>query len=236
MLFEEQTSVPDRLESVAPTALQSMLTDLAVVIGNRFEADVCSIYLRDRQTEQLVLVATVGLKQSAVGKVRMRPDEGLVGLVAERRTPVITSEAQLHARFKYFSEAGEEPYESFFGFPIEHQRQVCGVLVIQSIESRTLQPGQEARLTEVGRQLGRLLKNSDASVCRGAEKLQTPDRNRPRMDRQQLTQCLFDVLLAVEGLTRSGDGDSATLEQAKDLMAEAVGITRWLGDGSSVEV
>ena len=46
-------------------------------------ADVCSIYLRDRGG-QLILIATEGLKPEAVGNTRLSSNEGLVGLVSRR--------------------------------------------------------------------------------------------------------------------------------------------------------
>ena len=41
----------------------------------------------------------------------MRLDEGLAGLVAEQLRPLIVEDAPAHPRFKYFSEAGEDPYQ-----------------------------------------------------------------------------------------------------------------------------
>jgi signal transduction protein with GAF and PtsI domain len=64
-----------------------------------------------------VLSATVGLQPSSVGKVRMRLNEGLGGLVAEQLRPQVIADAGTHPRFKYFPEAGEDRYHSFLGVP-----------------------------------------------------------------------------------------------------------------------
>ena len=48
--------------------------------------DVCSIYLVDQDSGELVLMASDGLLPESVGYVRLKFDEGLVGLVARRDT------------------------------------------------------------------------------------------------------------------------------------------------------
>ena len=60
----------------------------------------------------------------------MALNEGLAGLVAEQVRPVAVEHANSHPRFKYFPEAGEDPYHSFLGVPLveggELQAQVRG--------------------------------------------------------------------------------------------------------------
>src|SRR6266851_895876 len=65
------------------------LANIVRLIQGRFNTAVCSVYLLEPGTGELVLGATVGLKREAIGRVRMRPDEGLTGLVAEKMTPVM---------------------------------------------------------------------------------------------------------------------------------------------------
>ena len=60
------------------------LDNIVSMIQLRFETDVCSVYLLEPDRTHLVLAATVGLKPESVGRVRMRLDEGLAGLVAEQ--------------------------------------------------------------------------------------------------------------------------------------------------------
>lgn len=114
------------------------LTEMARMIANRLDVDVCSIYAVDDSTGELVLVATMGLHQTSVGAVRMRLVEGLVGLVAQELQPLFVEDAPSHPRFRYFAEAGEDPYVSFFGVPILRSGLLRGVLVIQTSEPRDL--------------------------------------------------------------------------------------------------
>ena len=62
--------------------------------------------------------------------------EGLAGLVAEQVRPVAVEQVKKHPRFKYFSEAGEDAYQSFLGVPLIDRGVLQGVLVVQTVEPR----------------------------------------------------------------------------------------------------
>ncbi len=84
-----------------------------------------------------MLAATVGLRQDCVGKLRLKIGDGLSGQVAATQEPVmVEAHAMQHPQFKYFPEAGEEPYESFLGVPIGWKTGLEGVLVVQTVEPR----------------------------------------------------------------------------------------------------
>ena len=129
------------------------LTNVVNLIQRRFETDVCSVYLLEPDRANLVLAATIGLRQDSVGHVRMRLTEGLAGLVAEQLVPLFVADATRHPRFKYFPEAGEDPYRSFLGVPIVDRGLLQGVLVVQTIEPRIFDPGDVQMLVMAGAQL-----------------------------------------------------------------------------------
>jgi glycogen phosphorylase len=112
------------------------LTNVVNLIQRRFGTDVCSCYLLEPDRANLVLAATIGLNPDSVGRVRMRLSEGLAGLVAEKLRPQFVADATTHPRFKYFSEAGEDPYRSFLGVPVIDRGLLHGVLVMQTKDPR----------------------------------------------------------------------------------------------------
>ena len=113
--------------------------------------EVCSVYLVE--DELLVMRANVGFPAEAVGSVRLRPGEGLVGLVAARAAPLNLDDASAHPAFRYFPELGEAPFHAFLGVPIVHQRRVLGVLVIQQRERRRFNDSEETVLVTLSAQL-----------------------------------------------------------------------------------
>src|SRR5579884_1180196 len=133
------------------------LDNIVRLIQGRFHTAVCSVYVLEPDAGELVLGATVGLKPESVGRVRMRLDEGLTGLAAQSMAPVMVADAFSHPRFKYFPEAGEDPYHSFLGVPLVESGQVQGVLVVQTAEPRAFSPSEVRMLVTVAAQLASLV-------------------------------------------------------------------------------
>ncbi len=111
--------------------LEQALSIIVARVKGELEVDVCSIYLRNQETGDLVLMASDGLHPDSIGAVRLANNQGLVGLVAERAEPLNLTDAIEHPNYRYFAETGEERYHGFLGVPVIHHRQVLGVLVLQ---------------------------------------------------------------------------------------------------------
>jgi phosphotransferase system enzyme I (PtsP) len=133
------------------------LTNIVRLIQGRFHTAVCSVYFHVPERGELVLGATVGLKAEAIGRVRMRLDEGLTGLVGQKMAPVSVADAFEHPRFKYFPETGEDPYRSFLGVPLVEGGTLQGVLVVQTQEPRQFSASEVRMLVTVAAQLAALV-------------------------------------------------------------------------------
>ncbi len=129
---------------------------------------VCSVYLLDRSIGRYVLMASQGLDPAAVGRVSLSPQEGLVGLVAQRAETVNLDNANAHPRYHYIPETREEQYESFLGVPVIHQAQVLGVLVVQQPERRRFSAEDEAFMITLSAQLAPVIALAESKgVLRG---------------------------------------------------------------------
>lgn len=142
-------------------------------------SDVCSVYLLTEDHAELTLMATRGLNPDAAGRVRLRLHEGLVGLIAEREEPINLGDPELHPRFRYFPETGEERFHAFLGVPIIHYRQLLGVLVVQRQERRRFDDDEVAFMVTVAAQLAGVI--AYAQAVGGIDALQGRRawRNRP---------------------------------------------------------
>jgi phosphotransferase system enzyme I (PtsP) len=105
------------------------------MIAGHMDADVCSIYLYDDPSRELVLTVTKGLNPEAIGKIRMKIGEGLVGLTLEKLEPTKESFADRNPKFKYFAQAHEDRFKSFLSVPILRGIEKIGVLVVQHVKS-----------------------------------------------------------------------------------------------------
>ncbi|HET8701198.1 MAG TPA: phosphoenolpyruvate--protein phosphotransferase [Nitrococcus sp.] len=136
------------------------------IIVNRVAAatasDVCSVYLLAEDHATLTLMATRGLNPDAAGRVRLQLHEGLVGLVAEREEPINLGNPELHPRFHYIPETGEERFHAFLGVPIIHYRQLLGVLVVQRQGRRRFDDEEVAFMVTVAAQLAGVIAYAQA--------------------------------------------------------------------------
>jgi phosphotransferase system enzyme I (PtsP) len=144
----------------------SSLLDVLSIIVERvratMETEVCSVYLRNEQDEY-VLLATEGLKPQAIGRVKLRRGDGLVGQVALREEPLNLDNAEAHPSYQYFPETGEEEFRAFLGVPIIHHREVLGVLVVQQKKKRKFDEGEEAFLVTMSAQLSGVIAHAEAT-------------------------------------------------------------------------
>src|SRR3974377_1144365 len=138
------------------------LMNVVALIARRFRTDVCSAYLLEPDRANLVLAATLGLRPQCVGVLSMRLDAGLAGLVAEQLRPVAVERVNSHPRFKYFSEAGEDAYQSFLGVPLIDCSVLQGVLVVQTVEPRSFREIDIRMLTEAAAQVAPIVSEARA--------------------------------------------------------------------------
>jgi starch phosphorylase len=156
------------------------LMNVVALIARRFQTDVCSAYLLEPDRANLVLAATLGLRQSCVGHLRMALNEGLAGLVGEQMRPVAVEQVKTHPRFKYFSEAGEEPYQSFLGVPLIDRGVLQGVLVVQTMEPRVFREDEIGALVQAAAQVAPIVNEArtlDRFIAPAQERLWALARN-----------------------------------------------------------
>ena len=143
--------------------LEQALAIIVQRIKQIIDADVCSVYLEDSNSEHYVLMATEGLQPEAVGQVRLGAGEGLVGLVAQRAEPLNLDDAPSHPRYRYFPITGEEHFHSFLGVPIIHHRDVVGVLVVQRHAQSHFDEDSETLLITMAAQLAGAIAHAEVS-------------------------------------------------------------------------
>ncbi len=156
------------------------LINVVALIARTFHTDVCSAYLLEPDRANLVLAATLGLRPTCVGNLRMALNEGLAGLVAEQVRPVAVEQVKSHPRFKYFSEAGEEPYQSFLGVPLIDRGVLQGVLVVQTIEPRVFREDEIRMLVQAAAQVAPVVSEArtlDRFIAPAQERLWALARN-----------------------------------------------------------
>src|SRR5262245_17057716 len=149
------------------------LMNVVAMIASRFQTDVCSAYLLEPDRATLVLAASVGLRPQCIGTLRMGLNEGLAGLVAEQVRPVAVAQVRKHPRFKYFSEAGEDNFQSFLGVPLVDRGVLQGVLVVQTVNARAFRDSEVRMLVGAAAQVAHVV-----SEARTLDRFIGPTRER----------------------------------------------------------
>lgn len=134
-----QLSLLDRITRVIGEShdFRETVDNIVSLVKEEMHTDVCSLYLYDEEKNRLFLVATKGLDAKAIGKVEMKPSEGLTGLVFETMTPLVVQNAHEHPRFRYFPVTREEKFKTFLGVPLISRKSPIGVLVVQDRDNKT---------------------------------------------------------------------------------------------------
>lgn len=143
--------------------LQHALDVIVTRLKKDMAVDASSVYLVTPGGGDLVLMATDGLNKSAVGKVRLKEGEGLVGLVRERAEPVNLEDGLKHPRYRSFSHTGETIMHGFLGVPIIQHRQVLGVLVVRQRAHRQFGENEVTFLVTLAAQLAGPISHAKAS-------------------------------------------------------------------------
>jgi phosphotransferase system enzyme I (PtsP) len=159
--------------------LQETLENIVIIVGERMETEVCSLYILDQQKRRLTLSATMGLDPESVGKVSMGIGEGLTGLVIERMKPVMVVDALAHPRYKYFPETGEERFHSFLGVPLIDQKSPLGVLVVQTLRRRQFSRDEIRLLTTISAHVASIIVQA-----RLLESLRSKERERKEYEKR----------------------------------------------------
>jgi signal transduction histidine kinase len=104
-------------------------------------ADVCSLYLTDRDGSGLTLAATNGLDREAVGVARLAMGQGITGIAAATRSTVVSPDVRQDPRFAWIRGVDQARFTSMVSVPLVWDDQVVGVLNVQTVEPRDFSPG-----------------------------------------------------------------------------------------------
>ena len=100
------------------------------------QAEVCSLYLLDRDGAAVTLAATNGLDPEQIGMARLPLGTGITGIVAKTRKPATSVNVHKDARFHWVRGVDELKFTSMCSVPLVWNDQVVGVLNVQTERRR----------------------------------------------------------------------------------------------------
>jgi phosphotransferase system enzyme I (PtsP) len=132
--------------------------------------------------------------------------DGLVGLAAELREPVVIEHAAEHPKFRYFPETGEERYESLMAVPLLVRGVTIGVLAVQTRAPRQFPPRDVQSFQTCAQLIAPVVMNA-----RLLSIVDQSDEERARIDRE----------LAISGVPVRGGRSAASSERPKEFRGSA---------------
>ena len=142
--------------------LQEVLELVATNVAEALGTDACFVYLYEERSGELVLRATHGTSvEEMTRRPRMRPGEGITGVAAEERRPVmIAAQAHLDPRFKRFVNLPEEEYESILAVPILARAKLEGALNVRTREPREFSAAEVDLLLAIAAQVAQSIEHA----------------------------------------------------------------------------
>ncbi len=143
------------------TAPDALLRLIIQETTGALETEVCSVYLWDPGREALVLTATNGLSQVAVGKAQLAMGEGVTGWVAQQRQPLVVPDVREEPRFKWIPGVDQARFVSMLSTPILAGPRVVGVLNVQTERKRLFDQADIDFLSALAGQVAGIIERSE---------------------------------------------------------------------------
>ena len=108
--------------------LDDVLKLIVTLSANVMKAKICSLWLVDQKTQQLKIRATQAMSEAYLKERALRIGEGIVGLVAREKKPLVILDILKDARYKEKELARKEKLASMLSVPMLIKKRPIGVV------------------------------------------------------------------------------------------------------------
>jgi phosphotransferase system enzyme I (PtsP) len=156
--------------------LGGFLQKVVSLVAYHMKAAVCSVYLYDENTQDLVLTANQGLNPDCVGTLRLKLGEGITGRALLELRAIREGHGSRNPFFKFIPTLHEEAYEAFLAVPILHGNRKVGVLVVQDPQPDYFEDNDVKALRAIAMQLASTIESAKLLMSLHAETPAAPAR------------------------------------------------------------
>lgn len=140
--------------------LDAFLAKAVSTVAWHMRAAVCSIFLYEPETQELVLRANQGLNPDLVGRLRLKSGEGITGMTLKEMRPICEARATDNPHFKHVPGSREEQFVSFLAVPILRKMTPVGVIAVQDPQWNYFTPNDVQALQVISSQLAGVIENA----------------------------------------------------------------------------
>ena len=140
--------------------LTGFLQKVVSLVAYHMKAAVCSVYLYDEDTQELILTANQGLNPDFVGKLHIKLGDGITGLAMKELRAIREGRVSQNPHYKYIPNLNEDQYEAFLAVPILHGNRKVGVLVVQDPQPNYFTDNDVKAFRAIAAQLASTIENA----------------------------------------------------------------------------
>ena len=125
------------------------------------ETEACSVFAIDFRTHEYVLMANIGFTNPTLPGLRIKPHQGLIGIIGDQEKLLNLEDATKHPNYLHIENAAEDAFHAFLGVPIISNRRLLGVIIVQQKEKRRFAEDEEAFLMTLATQLAAIFARAE---------------------------------------------------------------------------
>lgn len=144
--------------------LEDVLKLVVTLTANVMKAKICSLWLLDEETKELKIRATQAMSKEYLKERSLKLGEGIVGLVAQKKKPIIINDVLKEAQYKEKKLAKKENLVSMLSVPMMVKNRVIGVINLYTTEPYKFTKSDVELLTTVANQAAVAIENTELLV------------------------------------------------------------------------
>jgi signal transduction protein with GAF and PtsI domain len=144
--------------------LEDVLKLIVTLTANVIKAKICALWLLDPNTHELRIRATQSMSGEYLKERSIKVGEGIVGLVAKEKKPMVISEVLKDPRYKEKTLAKKEKLVSMLSVPMMVKNNVMGVINCYTTEIYKFTQSEIDLLSTVANQAAVAIENTELLV------------------------------------------------------------------------
>lgn len=144
--------------------LEDMLKLIVTVTANVMHAKICALWLLDEKTQSLKIKATQALSSEYLKERTINVGEGVVGMVAQTKQPIIIADVLKDPQYKEKKLAKKENLVSMLSVPMMVKKKVIGVINCYTTKQYDFEKSDVEVLITVANQAAVAIENTELLV------------------------------------------------------------------------
>jgi len=144
--------------------LGDVLKLIVTLTANVMKAKICSLWILDEEKKELKIRATQAMSAEYLKERTLKLGEGIVGLVAKERKPIVISDVTRDSRYKEKRLAQKEKLVSMLSVPMLVKKRLVGVINCYTTQDYKFTKSDIALLSTVANQAAVAIENTELVV------------------------------------------------------------------------